>query len=186
MSKETLMISQEKHNVVRERERERERERQRQRDRQRETERERDRQTEAEADRHRKERETDRQTDTERDRQRELEEYIRVLFSIPGVGPDHYVRQQEVQEDSPSVSSLSDPVSCKYMVMEKFRIFPLKFLLFSNDIFLFCHYLHNVESFLCLWIVKILLVCGKVISRVTGLLHYNVRQFITLLHKLLC
>ena len=30
--------------------------------------------------------------------------------------------------------------------------------------------------------IKILLVCGDVISLVTGLLHYNARQFITLLN----
>ena len=34
----------------------------------------------------------------------------------------------------------------------------------------------------CLWIVKSLLVLGDVISWVTGLLHYNARQFITLLN----
>ena len=66
MSKETLMISQEKHNV---------RDRERQRDRQRETDRERNRQTdrEAEADRHRKERERDRQTQRGTDRHRETD-----------------------------------------------------------------------------------------------------------------
>ena len=33
----------------------------------------------------------------------------------------------------------------------------------------------------CLWIVKNMLVCGNVISWVTVWLHYNARQFITLL-----
>ena len=33
----------------------------------------------------------------------------------------------------------------------------------------------------CSWIVKILLVRGDVISSVTGVLHYNARQFIYML-----
>ena len=62
-----------------------------------------------------------------------MEEYNGVLFYNSGVGPDHYVRQQEVQEDSPSVSSLSDPVSCKYTVMHgEVQNFPIEnFTLFK-------------------------------------------------------
>ena len=67
-----------------------------------------------------------------------------MLFYNSGVGPDHYVWQQEVQEDSPSVSSLSDPVSCKYTVMEKSSEFYYqRFYFITNDIFLLYCSLHN-------------------------------------------
>ena len=45
------------------------------------------------------------------------------------------------------------------------------------------HYiLWNIHGDQSWWIVKILLICEDVISFVTGLLHHNIGQYITLLN----